>query len=113
MSVVKMNVRGLKMTEAQEILREALAIAENIALMPELKVDARPGRERTASLAEGTRQLLFLAHVCDKAKVAVMDQYHSSRGFPLPITPTSEMAAEGAGRMRPVSAVPQKDRNDK
>lgn len=39
------------------------------------------GRERSAALAVVAKDLLFLSHLCDKARVAALDAYHASRGF--------------------------------
>lgn len=51
------------------------------------------GREASAALADVTRELLFIAHLCDSARSAVLDEYHLSRGFTdhLPMTPTEEV----------------------
>ena len=53
------------------------------------KIDGRrvpgniTGRERSAALAEISKELLFLSHLCDKVRVATLDQYHATRGFVL------------------------------
>lgn len=44
------------------------------------------GRERSAALAEISKELLFLGHLCDKARLASLDQYHSTRGY-MPTSP--------------------------
>lgn len=39
------------------------------------------GRDRSAALAPLHKELLYLSHLCDKAKVAINDEYHRSRGY--------------------------------
>lgn len=39
------------------------------------------GRARSAELAELTKELLFLTHLCDRVKVQVMDEYYVARGI--------------------------------
>lgn len=42
---------------------------------------ALKGRDRSAELGAISKDLLHLAHLCDKARVLVMDEYHRTRGF--------------------------------
>lgn len=43
--------------------------------------DSSRARDRSAALAPIHRELLFLAHLCDKARVGIYDEYHHTRGF--------------------------------
>ncbi len=38
-------------------------------------------KDRVAAQAEIQRLLLFLSHLCDKARIDTLDQYHAFRGF--------------------------------
>jgi hypothetical protein len=38
-------------------------------------------RDRSAALARINKELLYLAHLCDAARVAAMDEYQRLRGF--------------------------------
>lgn len=42
---------------------------------------AARGRDRGAEMAEITKSLLFMAHLLDKARLLVLDEYHVARGF--------------------------------
>lgn len=39
------------------------------------------GRDRSAALAPLHKELLFLAHLADKARVGINDEYHRTRGY--------------------------------
>jgi hypothetical protein len=38
-------------------------------------------KDRAAALAEAQRLLLFVAHLCNKAQMHALDEYHLLRGF--------------------------------
>lgn len=40
------------------------------------------GRSRTQELADLTRQLMFLSHLCRRLDIAIMDEYWHVRGMP-------------------------------
>lgn len=77
-------VEALDLHEARTLLKAALD-----------KVDEIDGRnlphpertrDRSAALAAVAKDLLFLAHCCDKARVLVMDEYQLTRGFTTHLT---------------------------
>lgn len=39
------------------------------------------GRDRPQALAPIHKELLYLAHLCDRTRVAINDEYHRTRGF--------------------------------
>lgn len=39
------------------------------------------GRDRLQALAPIHRELLYLSHLAEKAKVAINDEYHRTRGY--------------------------------
>ena len=70
--------RSVDMTDAIEHLKEALTLAEEVA---GIEVPRGSGRDRSAAQAEITRKLLFMSHVCDRARIATLDEYHATRGY--------------------------------
>ena len=68
----------LDMTAVRELLTLA---SEGLAHLDGYRVPARQGgRSRTAELAVASKELLYLAHLLDKARVLVLDEYHVVRG---------------------------------
>jgi hypothetical protein len=63
---------------------ELRLIAEKVAALGETaEFPARTrGRSRTQELADLTRQLMFLSHLCKRLDTAVMDEYWHVRGMP-------------------------------
>lgn len=58
-----------------ELLQRRLVDLDGTAIPPKAS-----GRARSAELAELTKELLFLTHLCDRVKTAIMDEYYVSRG---------------------------------
>lgn len=67
------------LTEVISLLEVALDRAEQVdgRDVPE----AQHGKSRAQELSDIQKNLLNLAHLCDKARVLVLDQYHAVRGF--------------------------------
>lgn len=66
-------------SEALRLLRSATEAAES--LDGQIIPDRERGKDRQAQFAELLKNLLQLAHLCDKTRVVVLDQYHAARGF--------------------------------
>jgi hypothetical protein len=57
------------------VLKNQVAKLDDIQLKTNLK-----GREQSAELAKAQRDLLYVAHLFDKGRLLVMDEYHAIRG---------------------------------
>lgn len=80
----------LDLDEVDRLLRIAREIAESLAgteVPADHGVEPRELRRNRATLAELSRELLFLRHLCDKAGALVADQYHALRGYTEHLTP--------------------------
>lgn len=61
-----------------ELLREAGERLDDLATESlERDIDARLG---SSEKAEITKELLFIAHLCDKARTSVLDEYYRFKG---------------------------------
>lgn len=61
---------------ARETLVQLLAGVQNVN---HRKLPSGSGRDRVAAQAPVQRELLLLAHLCDKARVEIMETYHGLR----------------------------------
>lgn len=70
---------SVDLDEVRDLLKTALLKVEEIdrATLP----DSARARDRSAAIAALCKELLFLAHVCDKARIHVLDEYQATRGF--------------------------------
>ena len=66
------------LSEVERLLRAALKRCEDLHGMtvPEPAV----GKDRTRALAAFQRDVLYLAHLCDAARVGSLGVYHKERG---------------------------------
>lgn len=64
--------------EALKILEDAHALAEKLNGLDEANIEH--DRQRSAVKAQISNQLLYLAHLCDVARVEAMNQYHVFKG---------------------------------
>lgn len=70
---------SLDLHDVRELLKSALAKVDDIDGR-QLPDQART-RDRSAAIAAVAKELLFLAHCCDKARLLVMDEYQMTRGY--------------------------------
>lgn len=77
----------IDLTYARELLDDAL---EALTAIDGREVpDAAFGKQRGQEMADISKRLLALAHLCDRARVMVEGEYHTARGaFDLPIGET-------------------------
>lgn len=66
-------------SEALKILEDAHALAEDLNDLDEVNVNTKD-RARAERRAKVSSDLLYLAHLCDAARIEVMNQYHGFRG---------------------------------
>lgn len=69
----------IDLTETRDMLMAALTKTQTLngTKLPA----AGRGRDRSAALGPIQKDLLFLAHLCDKARVLALDEYHFTRGY--------------------------------
>lgn len=67
------------LTPVRDLLATATELLEEFDGR-EIPAPAR-GRDRGAEMAEITKSLLLLAHLLDKSRLLVLDEYHLARGF--------------------------------
>lgn len=74
------NEEHLNLDEVRRLLIGALEQVEvlNGTLLPNASTGTR---DRNRSIAGLSRDLLFLGHMLDKARVLTLDAYQSARGF--------------------------------
>lgn len=65
--------------EALKILEDAHALAEELNGLDERNIESN-NKTTTATKARVSNELLFLAHLCDNARVEVLNQYHAFKG---------------------------------
>jgi hypothetical protein len=69
----------LDLNDVRDVLLQAVQRVQ--ALNGKTIPSASQARDRSAALAPIHRELLFVAHLADKARVGIMDEYHHTRGF--------------------------------
>lgn len=68
----------LDLSECRDLLMAAVA---ELQRLHGTKVPAAArGRERGPTIADVQKGLLFLGHLCDKARISALDEYHTVRG---------------------------------
>ncbi len=65
--------------EALKILEDAHALATKLNGLDKTNVESN-NRETTKHRAQISSDLLYLAHLCDNARVEVLNQYHTFKG---------------------------------
>ena len=69
----------LDLTEVMEVLQDALERTQ--ALHGRDVPQPEKGKNRAAVIAEINKSLVGTSHLCDKARVLLLDEYHAVRGF--------------------------------
>lgn len=74
-----MTVDSVDLTELEEVLS---TIATHVAKIHGRRTPTSGERkEISAQKADITRELLFIAHLCDRARIATLDEYQTIKGF--------------------------------
>lgn len=66
------------LSDCRDLLMAALTEISN--LHGKTVPPAARGRERGPTIAEVQKGLLFLGHLCDRARIEALDNYHTVRG---------------------------------
>lgn len=80
----------IEMTEALKMIEDAHALAEKMNGLDETDANTNDKR-KSAERAKISSDLLLLAHLCDSARVEVMNQYHGFKGKPTPRVSAPEL----------------------